>query len=93
MHDAVYAELPAVGLEVDRGEPVGIVESPGAVFEVVSPVAGTVVAVNRAVEDSPETITADPFGAGWLFTVRPSGDSGKDALLNAEQYERIASAG
>lgn len=82
-----------MGTDVACGEPVGMVESPGAVFEVVAPLAGTVVAVNRAAEDSPETITADPFGAGWLFTVRPSDAAGAaDALIDAEDYERFAGA-
>lgn len=79
-----------MGADVERGEPVGVVESPGAVFEVIAPLAGTVVAVNRAAEDSPETITADPFGAGWLFTVRPApGKPGAERLVDAHEYERL----
>lgn len=68
-------------------------ESPGAVFEVVSPLAGTVVAVNRAAEDSPETITADPFGAGWLFAVRSAAAAEDEGLVDAEEYEAVAGPG
>jgi len=88
--EAVYAELPAPGTEVERGEPVGLVESPDAVFEVVAPAAGTVTAVNVRAEESPGTITADPFGEGWLFVLRPAGELTAEEFMDAGEYERLA---
>ena len=88
--DAVYVELPPVGTEVASGEPIGLVESSSAVCEVVTPVSGAIVEVNPAAENSPETITADPYGEGWLLTVRPVNPGEMDSLLTAEEYELLA---
>jgi glycine cleavage system H protein len=83
--DAVYAELPAEGTELLAGEPAGLLESTSAVFEVVSPVAGTVTAVNPLAEDFPERLTEDPFGEGWLFRIAPSAADPLAGLLSAEE--------
>ena len=88
--DAVYVELPVPPAEVAAGEPVGLVESSSAVCEVVSPVSGVVVGVNPAAENSPETITRDPYGEGWLMTIRPADPSGLDLLLDSEEYDRLS---
>ena len=88
--DAVYVELPPLSAEVASGEPVGLVESPSAVCEVVAPVSGTIVEINPAAENSPEKITADPYGEGWLFTICPSAPSDLEALLTGEEYDRLA---
>ena len=84
--DALYLELPAEGIEVRAGEPVGLIESSWAVFEVVSPVSGFVLEVNPAVIDSPERATSDPYGAGWLLRLRMPDPSDLDALESAEDY-------
>jgi glycine cleavage system H protein len=88
--DAVYVELPPVNAEVASGEPVGLVESASAVCELVAPVSGVVVEINPAAEGSPETITADPYGEGWLLILRPTDPAELDSLLGAEEYDRIA---
>lgn len=88
--DVVHVELPAPGTDVLAGEPVGLVESSSAVCEVLSPLSGVVVEVNAALEISPDRITSDPYGEGWLFALRPSDPSGADALLEAEAYSRLA---
>ncbi|MBI5576173.1 MAG: glycine cleavage system protein GcvH [Deltaproteobacteria bacterium] len=88
--DAVYVELPPPGTEIASGEPIGLVESSSAVCEVVSPVSGSVVEINPVAEQSPETITADPYGGGWLLVVRPADSAGTDSLLSPEAYDNIA---
>lgn len=88
--DAVYVELPAPRTEVAAGEPVGLIESSSAVCEVIAPVAGIVVEVNPAAESSPETITADPYGEGWLLALSPADPSWRDALLGSEEYDRLS---
>jgi glycine cleavage system H protein len=88
--DAVYAELPPLHAEIAAGEPVGLIESSSAVCEVVAPVSGMVVDINPAAGDSPETITADPYGEGWLMIVRPSDPFELDSLLSSEEYDRLA---
>ncbi|HZW35904.1 MAG: glycine cleavage system protein H [Deltaproteobacteria bacterium] len=91
--EAVYVELPPMDAEVGAGEPVGLIESSSAVCEVVAPVSGTVVRVNPAAEQSPETITADPFGEGWLLILHPSAPAELDALLTSEEYDRLTEEG
>jgi glycine cleavage system H protein len=88
--DAVYVELPPPLTEVAAGEPVGLVESSSAVCEVVAPVSGVVVEINPAAESSPETITGDPYGEGWLMTIRTADPSGLDSLLGSEEYDRLS---
>lgn len=84
--DIVYAELPQVGDAVTAGSPCGEIESTKSVSEIFSPATGTVVAVNDAVVDSPETVNADPYGDGWLFTldVQQPGE-----VLDAQEYAAL----
>jgi len=88
--DVVYIELPAPGTDVLAGEPIGLVESSSAVCEVLSPLSGIVVEVNPALESSPDRITSDPYGGGWLLALRPSDPAEVDALLDTDAYSRIA---
>lgn len=67
--EIVYVDLPAVGDTIEIGETCGEVESTKSVSDLYAPVNGTVVAVNEALEDAPETINSDPFEAGWLLEV------------------------
>ena len=88
--DVVYVELPAPGTDVLAGEPIGLVESSSAVCEVHSPLTGIVVESNPALEISPDRITSDPYGGGWLLALRPSDPAEVDVLLDADAYSRIA---
>ena len=81
--EVVFVDLPEVGAQVEAGEPCGELESTKSVSDLVSPVSGTVVAVNDAVVDEPGTINEDPYGAGWLFTVTVSAEGD---LLSAQDY-------
>lgn len=84
--DVVYVDLPAPGDAVTAGEECGEIESTKSVSDVVAPVSGEVVSVNEALDSTPETINSDPYGDGWLFTVKLSADSGIDSLLDSEAY-------
>ena len=87
--DLVYVELPAVGDSVTAGNPVAVVESVKAASDVYSPVSGTVVAVNDALSDKPETINEDAYGQGWLFVVELADKAELDALLDADAYAAV----
>ena len=89
--DIVYAELPSEGDSVTAGEPCGELESTKSVSDLFSPVSGEVVAVNEAIKDSPETVNSDPYGEGWLFTVRVDGDP--DDLLDSDAYAALIKEG
>jgi len=87
--DVVFVELPAVGTAISRGDALGTVESVKAVSDVYAPLSGVVVEVNSELEASPETINADPHGAGWLVVLEVSDSSEVDALLDAAAYEKL----
>ncbi len=89
--DIVFVQLPAVGDEVTPGTPIGEVESTKSVSDVYAPVAGVVAAVNEALTDTPETVNADPYGAGWLVDISVHGEGGDPtgALLDADAYQAL----
>jgi glycine cleavage system H protein len=84
--DVVFVELPGEGDEIAHDEEFGVVESIKAVSDLYSPVNGTVVAANDALEDQPELVNEDPFGDGWMLEVELADDSGLDELLSADEY-------
>lgn len=87
LSDIVYVELPEIGDELEKGDSLGVVESVKAASDVYMPIGGSVVAVNRALEDSPELINQDPFGEGWLIKIKPGDLDELDALMGAEEYK------
>ncbi|HNR22095.1 MAG TPA: glycine cleavage system protein GcvH [Steroidobacteraceae bacterium] len=90
--DLVFVEVPAVGRTLDAGEACAVVESVKAASDVYSPVAGTVTEVNGELANAPELINSDPYGAGWLFRLRPAAAGALDALLTAADYEAVLQA-
>ncbi len=89
MGDITYVDVPSEGDTVASGEDFGALESVKASSELYSPVSGTVVAVNEELEDKPELINEDPYGA-WIIKVEMSDTSELDGLLNAAAYAEIA---
>jgi glycine cleavage system H protein len=90
--DVVYVELPKVTDEFSASEPFGSVESVKAVSEVFAPVAGSVVKINEALADEPETVNSDPYGSGWMIRVKMSNPNEVDSLLTAAEYEDFTKA-
>ena len=86
--DIVYVQLPETGETVSSGDTVGELESTKSVSDVYAPFAGEVVAVNSALDATPELVNSDPYGAGWLFEIVPSDDAKAqlDDLLDARGY-------
>ena len=87
--DVVYVQVPTVGASVGAGDSFGEVESTKSVSDIYAPVSGTVVAVNEALSDAPETINSDPYGAGWLCEIEISDASELEALLDAAAYQAL----
>jgi glycine cleavage system H protein len=89
--DVVFVQLPTVGEEVAAGAAVGEVESTKSVSDIYSPVAGTVAAVNDALEANPELVNSGPYEAGWMFEIRLAGDGAgiPDDLLDAAAYQEL----
>jgi glycine cleavage system H protein len=87
--EIVHYEPPDVGATLAKDEPYGELESVKAVSDLISPLSGEVLAVNERVVDEPETVNADPYGAGWLVRIRLADDSEASALLDAAAYNRL----
>ena len=83
--DLVYIELPSVGKQLKAGQEAVVLESVKAASDAYSPVAGEVIAVNKAVADSPESLNAAPYDA-WLFKLKPAADASLDGMLDAAGY-------
>ncbi len=91
--DLVYVELPNVGDTVEAGIGVAVVESVKAASDVYSPVSGTVVEVNAALADKPETINEDAYGEGWLFVLESSDADSLAELLSPDDYAELIEGG
>jgi glycine cleavage system H protein len=84
--DIVYVELPEVGEKTVKDDPFGAVESVKAVSDVYAPVSGTVLEINDALPDSPETINEDPYGDGWMIKVEMSDPDDIKDLMGSDEY-------
>ena len=86
--NVVYVDMPEVDDEVEAGEEFGAVESVKAASDLYSPVSGTIVEVNEALEDEPELINKDAF-ENWIIKVRLSAPEELENLLDAQAYREI----
>jgi len=86
LNDIVFVELPSVGATFAAGDTVAVVESVKAASDIVTPVAGTVIEVNQALERQPEIINSDPYEKGWIVKLKVSDASGADGLMDAAAY-------
>jgi glycine cleavage system H protein len=84
--DVVFVEHPEVGIEVNAGQEIGVVESVKAASDIYAPVSGTVRAVNELLESAPESVNQDPYGDGWFFRIETADAGELDALMDADQY-------
>ena len=87
--DVVYVEIPEMGLTIGASGKVSEVESTKSVSDIYAPVAGTIVAVNDALSDSPERLNDDPYGEGWICVIQPTDPNSVDALLDVDGYRRL----
>ncbi|MBD0362756.1 MAG: glycine cleavage system protein GcvH [Coleofasciculus sp. C3-bin4] len=84
--DIVFLELPEIGDALEKGESFGTIESVKAVEDMYAPISGTVIERNEAMIESPELVSEDPYGEGWLLKLRINdADELKDAL-SANEY-------
>jgi glycine cleavage system H protein len=88
LSDIVYVELPQIGDSFKKGESFGTVESVKAASDLNMPIGGTVTAVNKALEDSPENVNKDPYGTGWFVKIKATDPKEADGLLDSSAYEK-----
>ena len=84
--DIVFVEIHPVGTVVEAEAPFGTVEAVKTVSELFAPIAGTVEAINDALDGAPESVNQDPYGAGWMVKIRPADAASVDALMSAKEY-------
>ncbi|MBE7325712.1 glycine cleavage system protein GcvH [Nocardioides sp. Y6] len=85
--DIVFVQLPEVGDTITAGESCGELESTKSVSDLYAPVSGEVVAVNEALDATPELVNNDPYAGGWLFEVVPAEADAVENLLDAAAYQ------
>ena len=82
----ISVELPEVGDKIEKGEAFAEIESVATVHELISPVSGTVLAVNPNLEEHPSVINEDPYNEGWLVEVRLKNEAEIDSLMDMDEY-------
>lgn len=88
--DIVYVELPEVGQKVNAGDQISVVESVKTASDVYSPVSGTVIEVNEALEDASELLNEEPY-ENFIAVIEPEDLSELDGLMDEEQYREFCS--
>jgi glycine cleavage system H protein len=87
--DIVYVEIEAEGESLDQEEVFGTVEAVKTVSDLFMPVSGEVIEINQELENAPETVNSDPYGAGWMVKIKLSDTSEIEGLLSADQYKDL----
>jgi glycine cleavage system H protein len=87
--DIVFVEAPEVGRKLSQGDACGVVESVKAASDIYAPVAGSVVARNGELSDTPQKVNADAYGA-WMYRLKPDNPADLASLLDAAAYEKLA---
>jgi glycine cleavage system H protein len=85
--EVVFFDPPAVGATVTQNEPYAEIDSVKAASDVISPLSGEVIAVNEALEETPQAVNDDPYGEGWLIRVRLSDPAERASLMDGDAYQ------
>jgi glycine cleavage system H protein len=85
--DIVYVDIPDAEAEVKMGESFGTIEAVKTVADMCAPVSGKLCDINYALNDAPEIVNADPYGAGWIAKIELSDLSELDKLMDSEEYQ------
>jgi glycine cleavage system H protein len=86
--DVVYVDLPKPGATFGKKDVFGTIEAVKAVSELYSPLAGTVVEVNKALEQDPALVNRDPYGAGWMIKLKVKDQGDVGTLLDGSAYAK-----
>lgn len=89
--DIVFVELPEAGKTLSHHQAFGVVESIKSVSDLYSPLAGTVLEVNKDVVNSPELCNAEPYGNAWMIKIKLSNPAEVNSLLSASDYQNFLS--
>jgi len=90
LHEITFVEISEVGTVLKANDECGLVESMKASSDLFTPIAGEIIEVNTELEDSPEKINEDCYGAGWMFKIKPSNlEADLAALMDAKAYKAL----
>ena len=90
LHEITFVEISEVGTVLKANDECGLVESMKASSDIFTPIGGEIVEVNTVLEDAPETINEDCYGAGWMFKIKPSNlDADLAALMDGAAYKAL----
>jgi glycine cleavage system H protein len=87
--DITYVQVPKVGATLKAGETFGVVESVKAASDLYAPAAGTVMAVNTALEGAPEAVNSAPYEGGWMLKLKLANPADAAGLLDATAYAKL----
>jgi glycine cleavage system H protein len=90
--DIVYVEVETLDQTLDKDEVFGTVEAVKTVSDLFLPLSGEIIEFNDALESNPESVNADPYGAGWMIKVKISNPSEVEGLLSSEAYKELIGA-
>lgn len=90
LHEITFVEISEVGTVLKANDECGLVESMKASSDLITPIGGEIIEVNTELEDAPEKINEDCYGAGWLFKLKPSNlEADLAALMDANAYKAL----
>jgi len=87
--DIVFVELPEIGALFEEGEEFGTLESVKSVSEIYMPVSGEVIAINEALEETPELVNEEPYNNGWIIEVKPDDPDEVNTLMTSGEYREM----
>ena len=87
--DIVFVELPDVDSEINQNDTFGVIEAVKTVADLFAPVKGLIIELNSSLEDSPDLINSDPYGAGWIIKVKVTNSNQYDDLMSSDEYEEF----
>ena len=85
--DVVFADLPEIGAQAEKGQSIANVESVKAVSDIYAPVSGKVVEINQKLSDQPELINSEPYTDGWMLVIEVETAADLKSLMDAKSYQ------
>ncbi|MFV5698298.1 glycine cleavage system protein GcvH [Flavobacterium sp. ZT3R17] len=90
--DIVYVEVETLDQTLEKDEVFGTVEAVKTVSDLFLPLSGEIVEFNDALENTPESVNSDPYGAGWMIKIKIANEAEIDSLLSSESYKELIGA-
>ncbi|MDR1511852.1 MAG: glycine cleavage system protein GcvH [Endomicrobium sp.] len=87
--DIVHIELPEIGKQIKKGQPVAVIESVKSAFDIYAPLSGKIISANDSTLEIPEIVNKSPYGDGYLFTIEFDDEKEIEKLLSADDYKKL----